>query len=259
MKGRRALLWLGSVLLPLGVFWVVALALPRDRSSERATARAVAAQLEGFVGGHASVVRELADRLSQWETLPSAAVLDALRAAVTRQPGLRQLLVADAAGRLVAGYDAGRPPGREPMAPGSLDPVLGRRKALEGGAPVVVLSRTRAGTVEGLDLAAPIRRADGSRLGYVGASVSLRLPRTQLRSQAANNVAITVVDPSGARLYPCRTADVTGGTTVRAGHFVVQVRELEAVLPWPAVLASLGVLLLLALGLALRRILDRRR
>lgn len=240
------------------ILWVVLATRPRDRSSEKAVARAVVAQLDGFLAAHAAVVTELAERFSQWETLPAPAVLDALRTASGRHLALRQLLVADGAGRLVAGYDTDRPPGREGLATGSLDSVLGRREGLKS-TDLVVASQTRAGTVQRLDLAAPIRRTDGTRQGYVGASVSLRDTRGLLRQLASGGLAIRVVDPKGALIFPCRGAALTGGTTIRSGQFSVTVVQRRTGHSWPSVLVVAFALALLILGLGLLRVLDRRR
>ncbi len=257
MRWRRTLIWLACWILPLVILWVVLLARPRDRSAERATAQTVAAQLEGSLAAQAAVVMELAERFSHWETLPPPAVLDALRATATRHLALRQLLVADAAGRLVAGYDSDQPPGREGLASGSLDSVLGRRAALRTSH-LVVTSRSKAGTVERLELAAPIRSTDGTRHGYVGASVSLRDTRRLLRELTAKGLDIVVADKQGALIFPCRGAAPTGGTTIRSGQFSVTVEKRSSHRPWTPVLASAGVLLLLLLGLGLLRSLDRR-
>lgn len=258
MRWRRTLAWLGCGALPLAILWAVLGAQPRDRAAERAVARAVAAQLDGFLAAHAAVVTELAERFSQWETLPAPAVLDALRAAATRHLALRKLLVADGAGRLVAGYDTDRPPGREGLPYGSLDSVLGRREALRS-TDLVVASQTRAGTVRRLELAAPIRRTDGTRQGYVGASVSLRATRRLLRLLASGGLAIRVVDDRGALVFPCRGPALTGGTTIRSGQFSVTVARRNTGRSWSEVLALALALALLVLGLGLLRALDRRR
>lgn len=257
MRWRRTLIWLACPTLLVVILWAVLLTRTPDRSAERAMARTVAAQLEGFLAAHAAVVVELAERFSQWETLPAPAVLDALRAAATRHLALRQLLVADAAGSLVAGYDSDQPPGREGLASGSLDRVLGRREALRGTT-LVVTSRSRAGTVERLELAAPIRRTDGARQGYVGASVSLRDTRRLLRALARGGLSIRVVDPKGGLIFPCRGAAADGGTTIRSGEFSVTVVQRSTGRPWTAVLASALTLALFFVGLWLSRVLDRR-
>lgn len=257
MRWQRSLVWLGCGALPLVILWAVLADRPRDRSAERAVARAVAAQLNGFVAAHAAVVTELAERFSQWETLPAPAVLDALRTAATRHLALRQLLVADGAGRLVAGYDTDRPPGREGLPFGSLDSVLGRQKALRS-TDLVLASKTRAGTVQRLELAAPIRRTDGTRQGYVGASVSLRGTRRLLRRLAAGDLAIRVADGQGALVFPCRGPALAGGTTIRSGQFSVTVVGRRTGRSWSSVVALALALALLALGLGLLRALDRR-
>ena len=75
--------------------------------------------------------------------------------------------------------------------------MLGRRQALHSDA-YVVTSRIQAGTVQRLELAAPIRRTDGTTLGYVGASVSLEATRQRLRRLAARGLRVRVVDAGGA-------------------------------------------------------------
>jgi hypothetical protein len=167
-------------------------------------------------------------------------------------------VVADGAGRLLAGYDTDRPPGREGLAAGSLDGVLGRREALRG-ADLVVVSQTRAGTVERLELAAPIRRTDGTRQGYVGASVSLRETRRLLRRMAAGSHTIRVTDARGALVFPCRGRALARGTTIRSGQFSVTVTWRSAGRPWSAVIASALTIAALLAGLGLLRVLDRRR
>jgi hypothetical protein len=223
-------------------------------------ALAVTTQLDRFLAIHAAVITELAERFSQWETLPAPAVLDSLRGAATRHLGLRQLLVADTAGRLVTGYDSDRPPGREGLPSGSLDGVLGRRDGLRS-TDLVVASQTRAGTVERFELAAPIRRTDGTRQGYVGASVSLRGLRQLLRRLSASGLTIRVVDKKGGLVFPCRGAALVRGTTIRSGHFSVTVVGRRTGRSWSSVLA-LALALTLALlvaGLGVLRDLDRRR
>jgi hypothetical protein len=258
MTHRRLLVWFSCGLIPLATVWIVVLTTPRDQGPERATARAVAAQLDGFVSEQTAVVLELAERFSEWETLPEPAVLDALRAVGTRHLALRQLLVADAAGRLIAGFDTNRPPGRESLTPGKLDRDLGRREALRSGSRVLVLSRARAGVLERLEVAAPIRRADGSFHGYVGATVSLDEPRRRLRDQAAGGPTIQVVDRAGDRLFPCGRIGSGAGTSVDSRSFRITVRPSSHNRRWPAVLASGVVLLALLLGVMLFRVLDRR-
>ncbi|MFH2005651.1 MAG: hypothetical protein ABI333_03580 [bacterium] len=259
MTHRRILVWFSCGLIPLATVWIMVLTAPRDQRPERATARAVAAQLDGFVGEQTAAVLELAERFSEWETLPESAVLDALRAVGTRHLALRRLLVADAAGRLIAGFDTTRPPGRESLSPGTLDRELGHREALRSGSRVLVLSRARAGVLERLELAAPIRRADGSYHGYVGATVSLEEPRRRLRDQASSGLSIQVVDRAGDRLFPCRIVGSGRGPTVDSRRFRITVRPRSRSGRWPAVLASGVVLLALLLGVALFRVLDRRR
>jgi hypothetical protein len=258
MRRRLVLAWLACGLLPLVVLWAVLLARPPERAAERAAARAVAEQLDGFVAAHAAVVAELAERFSQWETLPAPALLDALRTAATRHLALRQLVVADSAGRLLAGFDSDRPPGREGLPAGSLDGVLSHREALRG-AGVLVTTRARAGAVTRLELAAPIRRADGTRQGYVGASLSLRQTRKRLRAQAASGLILRVTDAQGALVFPCRGQPPRGGATLRTGRFSVTVARRRAGLPWAAVGASALTVALLLAGLGLLRVLDRRR
>jgi len=258
MTPRRTVVWLSCGLFPLATVWIVVLTAPRDRGPERATARAVAAQLDGFVSEQTAAVLELAERFSEWETLPEPAVMDALRAVGTRHLALRQLLVADAAGRLIAGFDTNRPPGRESLTPGKLDRELGRREALRSGSRVLVLTRARAGILQRLEVAAPIRRADGSYHGYVGATVSLDEPRRRLRDQASLSSSIQVVDRSGDRLFPCGRIGSGGGTSVDSRRFRITVRRRAPSRRWPAVLASGVVLLALALGVGLFRVLDRR-
>ncbi len=264
MRWRRALTWLAYGALPLALLWVAfaprAQARDRDQSTDQAVARVIAAQLDGFLAAHAAVLVELAERFSQWETLPAPAVLDSLRGAATRHLSLRKLLVADGAGRLVAGYDTDRPPGQEGLPSGSLDSVLGRRDSLRS-TDLVVASQTRAGTVERLELAAPIRRTDGTRQGYVGASVSLRGPRRLLRNLAAGGLAIRVTDGQGGLVFPCRGPALTGGTTFRSGQFCVTVIGKKTGRSWSLVLAlALALALsLLLVGLRVLRVLDRRR
>jgi len=258
MRWRRSLVWLGCGALPLVILWAVLADRPRDRTAERAVARAVSAQLDGFLAAQSAVVLELAERFSQWETLPAPAVLDSLRTAATRNLALRRLVVADTAGRLVAGYDTDRPPGREGLPGGSLDTVVGRTEALRS-TNLVLASETRAGTVRRLELAAPIRRTDGTRQGYVGASVSLHGTRRLLQELAAGDLAIRVADDQGALVFPCRGPALVGGTTIRSGQFSVTVVGRRTGRSWSSVAALALALALLVLGLGLLRVLDRRR
>ena len=124
---------------------------------------------------------------------------------------------------------------------------------------LMVASQTRAGTVQRLDLAAPIRRTDGTRQGYVGASVSLRDTRGLLRQLASDDLAIRVVDPKGALIFPCRGPALTGGTTIRSGQFSVTVVQRRTGHSWSSVLVVAFAMALLILGLGLLRALDRRR
>ncbi len=250
----------GLGLAALAVVWGWALgSQPERRAIERATARAVASQLDGFVEQQTSVVRGLADRLGQWETMPEAAVALALQATATRHLALRRLLVADPAGEVIAGYDAGRPVGRERLPAGRLDWEVGRRAVLGRSEPLLVLPATEAGTLQALEIGAAIRRADGSRPGYVGATVSLSALRKRLRRLSPPGVALVVTTPGGHLVSPCHGEHPAGGVEVAGERFVVHVSAggTPGVTWVPAILLSLflSALLLLA-SLAFRR-LDR--
>ncbi len=252
-RRRTALLVGGGALLTAGL-WTVALLSPPDRVGQRATALAVAAQLDAFVTAHRELIEELAERFSQWETMPAPALLDALRAAASRHLALRQILVADPAGRLLAGYDADRPPGREAMAPGSLDQVLARRQVLRGEGSWAT-TRSRAGLAQRLEMAAPIRSADGTRSGYVGASVSLDVMRDRLGQLAGGELSIWVSSGRGALIFPCHGDAPTRGVKVRSGDLVVTVARRSKKNPWLLMLASAFTLMIF--GLWLSRSLDR--
>lgn len=204
------------------------------------------------------MVRELAHRFGQWESLPEPALATALRSTANRHLALRQLLVADAAGRVVAGYDTEQAPGAESMKAGSLDPILARREVLRRSAAVLVQPRTRAGVIQRLELAAVIRRPDGTRYGYVGASVDVGAIRAQLGDIVRHSdLRLAVRDGRGRQLYPCRGA-VQPGETSRAAGFIVTVWSGGGSFPWRRLAASLAALLcLLGAALLLRR-LDRR-
>jgi hypothetical protein len=255
-------LWLTWALglAALAVVWGWALGpRPQRRASERATARAVASQLDGFVEQQASVVRGLADRLGEWESMPEAAVALALQATATRHLALRRLLVADPAGEVVSGYDAGRPVGRERLPAGRLDWEVGRREVLARGEPLLVLPATEAGTLRALEIGAAIRRADGSRPGYVGATVSLSGLRKRLRRLTPPGVALVVTTPGGHLVSPCRGEPPADGVEVAGERFVVHVSAggTPGATWFAAILLSLFLSALLLLATLAFRRLDR--
>lgn len=251
----KLLIWLGLAVVLIGAIWASA-GPTRDRSpGTRAVARATAALLERFIEEQRAVVRELAQRFGQWESLPAAALATALRITAHRHPALRQLLVADQAGRLVTGYDTEQAPGAERMPAGSLDPILARREVLRRPVAVMVQPRTRAGQIERLELAAVIRRPDTSRYGYVGASVDLGVLRRQLRDIVhRSGLRLAVRDARGRLLYPCR-GEAKPGETRHASGFIVTVWPAGRSFPWRRLAATLIALLgLLCAALFLSRL-----
>ena len=192
-------LWVAG-LLCLGLLWWRYL-WPSAPASKQEGGRAVLAQLEAYVEERSAHVRELADRISSWESLPEAALYDALRSLSARHTGLGLLLVADPAGRLLAGYDPNRRIGDERLLPGSLDPVLGRRELLGRGPGV--LPSSNAGLLTSLDLVAPVRRADGSRPGYVGVTLDLGPLRQRLRAHGSRGLSLRVSTAEGQLMFPC--------------------------------------------------------
>ena len=132
MRGHRR--WLVRWLVPLfalglaGSVAGLSLALGEARQdAERQIAQAVATRLDAHVEAQLDVVAELADRFARWEVLPRAALVDALRSVAARHRDLRQLVVADRTGRILAGWDTSQTLGHESVPPGAMDPVLLRR------------------------------------------------------------------------------------------------------------------------------------
>jgi hypothetical protein len=250
---KRITIWLALGIVPLTFVWMGAFTQPRNETQSRATARAIAMQLDGFIKERSAVVHSLAERFSQWESLPEAAVFDALQTAATQHLALRRLLVADTAGRLISGYDANQRLGQERLSAGGLDAVLGRRESLRRGGQVVVIPQGQAGALDHFELAAPIQRADGTQPAYVGASLSLEAIRRRLGRLAAQGLRFSVADRQGNQLFPCGQGRVSSGFTVRSSRFVVTVAATRRSRWGLALAASGGVVLLWLLLLGLHR------
>lgn len=251
-------LWVAGGLC-LGLLWWRFQGSPSPQAG-RAAARVVLDRLEAHVEARAARVEELAERFSAWESLPEEALGDALRSASTRQTGLGLLLVADPAGRLLAGYDPSRRLGDERLAAGSLDPVLGRREALGRGVAVLSLPSAHAGVLASLDLAAPIRRADGSSPGYVGATLDLAPLRHLLGAHRRGGLALRVATREGQLLFPCTGKAGGSGPTLTSPRFQAWVEPAAPRRGLPlTVLASLLLVAALALGTRTLTRLDRSR
>ncbi len=246
------LLWLAGLLAIATTWWSHLRPGPERGRLEQSTARAVSRYLDAYVDERAGVVRELAERFGGWETMPEPAVAGVLRTAATRHLALRRLVVADPSGRVVSGYDADRPVGREQLPAGLLDPVLDRRAVLKGQAALLVVPSAEAGTLQHLELAAAIRRGDGSRPGYVGATLSLGRIRQALRRLLPPGVRLSVTTPAGQLLLPCRGVPVQTGARVAGRRFDVRVQARSRP-DWPTALIVtlliLPVLLIVTLGI----------
>lgn len=250
MSGLRRLV---APLLALGVVGaVVGLGSGQRRAradAERQVAGAVASRLDAHVEAQLQVVAELADRFARWEVLPRAALVDSLRSVASRHRDLRQLVVADRAGRVLAGWDTSQPLGRETVAPGTLDPVLGRRQVITRRGGLLVRGESRAGRLGRLWVAAAIGRPDGTRPGYVSATLDLAALRRSLARTTPGRIRMKVETRQGQRLFPCALDQEVGGHASETARFRVWV-ALGAPRPWGwwgAALACLAGLLWLAL------------
>jgi hypothetical protein len=200
--GRRS-----AVALALVVAAAAGLAAERlagPGAAWRSTARVVGAEaVSSHLGVHADVVTGLARHFQEWEALVPEALERSLRVFGERFPALRRLLVADRDGRVVAAFDTGARVGAERRLVGAPDPSPGRLKALVARRAVYRASVLEAGTVDRVELGAPILAPDGALRGYAAADLevkSLCERLAQLEAQAG--VAIGLGDAEGRPVCP---------------------------------------------------------
>ncbi|HEY3359593.1 MAG TPA: PDC sensor domain-containing protein [Polyangia bacterium] len=239
---------LGLVLL---VVLSAALALTAERLAGpapawRGTARvAASATVEEFLENGTEVVAGLARHFQEWEALVPEALERSLRVFGERVPALRRLLVVDAEGRVLAAFDTGARVGAERKLLGALDPAAARLKAMRGRPAAFRGAVVEAGTVERLELGAPILGSDGALRGYVAADLDLR-PLCDRLSQleAAGGLLIGLFDAEHRVVCPPSRNPPASGERVAAGAGMTLV--LQAPL-WRRALVPAGVLCLTAL------------
>jgi hypothetical protein len=172
--------------------------------SWRSTARAAGAEaVSSHLGAHAEVVTALARHFQEWEALVPEALERSLRVFGERFPALRRLLVADREGRIVAAFDTGAAVGAERRLLGTLDPSPSRLKALVARRAAYRASVVEAGTVDRLELGAPILGADGSLRGYAAADLEVRsLCERLAQLEARAGVSVGLLDAEGRVVCP---------------------------------------------------------
>ena len=170
----------------------------------RSTARAAGAEaVSTHLDAHAGLVTGLARHFQEWEALVPEALERSLRVFGERFPAVRRLLVADRDGRVVAAFDTGASVGAERRLVGALDPSPGRLKALVARRATYREPVVEAGTVDRLELGAPILAPDGSLRGYAAADLEVRsLCERLARLEAQSGVAIGLLDASGRTVCP---------------------------------------------------------
>jgi hypothetical protein len=170
----------------------------------RATARAASAEIvANHFEAHAGLVTGLARHFQEWEALVPEALERSLRVFGERFPALRRLLVADREGRVVAAFDTGARVGAERKLVGALDPSPGRLKALVARRAVYREAVVEAGTVDRLELGAPILAPDGTLRGYAAADLEVRsLCERLARLEAQSGLAIGLLDAQGGGVCP---------------------------------------------------------
>ena len=200
--GRRP-----AVALALVIAAAVGLAAERlggPGGAWRATARAAGAEaVSNHLGAHADVVTGLARHFQEWEALVPEALERSLRVFGERFPALRRLLVADREGRVVAAFDTGARVGAERRLVGALDPSPGRLKALVARRATYRASVLEAGTVDRLELGAPILAPDGTLRGYAAADLEVKSLCERLTAlEAQSGVVIGLLDADGRIVCP---------------------------------------------------------
>lgn len=165
----------------------------------RRTATAAAADIVAdHLGTHDAVVTGLARHFQEWEALVPEAMERSLRVFGERFSPLRRLLVADREGRVVAAFDTGAAPGAERRLVAGLDPSPARLRALVSRRAPYRAAVLEAGTVDRLELGAPILAPDGGLRGYVAADLELRsLCERLARFGASGGVPAALTDAEG--------------------------------------------------------------
>ncbi|MBI5477403.1 MAG: cache domain-containing protein [Deltaproteobacteria bacterium] len=170
----------------------------------RSAARAAGAEaVSSHVGAHTDVVAGLARHFQEWEALVPEALERSLRVFGERFPALRRLLVADREGRVVAAFDTGARVGGERRLVGALDPSPARLKALVARRATHRASVIEAGTVDRIELGAPILAPDGSLRGYAAADLEVRsLCERLAQLEAQAGVGLGLLDADGRVVCP---------------------------------------------------------
>jgi hypothetical protein len=248
---------LGLVLLLLlpAVLALVTERLAGPAPAWRATARAAAAAVvEDQLGATTEIVAGLARHFQEWEGLVPEALERSLRVFGERFPALRRLLVVDGEGRVLAAFDTGARVGAERRLLGALDPAAGRLRAMRGRPAAYRAAVIEAGTVERLELGAPILGGDGALRGYVAADLELRTlcdRLSQLEDQGG--VVIGLFDAAGRVVCPPNRPPPSRGERIAAGGMTLVL----ATPLWRRALVPAAVLVFLALvgllAVALRR------
>jgi hypothetical protein len=170
----------------------------------RSAARVAGAEaVSSHLGAHADVVTGLARHFQEWEALVPEALERSLRVFGERFPALRRLLVADRDGRVVAAFDTGAAVGAERRLAGVLDPSPARLRALVARRAIYRASVIEAGTVDRLELGAPILAPDGGLRGYAAADLEMRsLCERLAQLEAQGGVAVGLLDADGRVVCP---------------------------------------------------------
>jgi hypothetical protein len=170
----------------------------------RSTARAASAEaVASHLDAHAGLVTGLARHFQEWEALVPEALERSLRVFGERFPAMRRLLVADKDGRILAAFDTGASVGAERRLVGALDPSPGRLKALVARRATYRETVVEAGSVDRLELGAPILAPDGNLRGYAAADLEVRsLCERLARLETQSGVAIGLLDAQGRTVCP---------------------------------------------------------
>jgi len=201
MRSRPAALLALVVAAALGL---VAERLTGPAGPWRSSARAAGAEaVANHLDAHAGLVTGLARHFQEWEALVPEALERSLRVFGERFPALRRLLVADRDGRILAAFDTGASVGAERRLVGALDPSPGRLKALVARRATYREPVVEAGTVDRLELGAPILASDGTLRGYAAADLEVRsLCERLARLEARSGVAVGLLDAQGRAVCP---------------------------------------------------------
>jgi hypothetical protein len=222
----------------------------------RSIACAAAAEGVGdYVATGTDVILALAHHFQEWEALVPEALERSLRVFGERVPSVRRLLVADSEGRVIAAFDTGARLGAERRLLGALDPAAARLRSVKLHPAPYRQAAVEAGTVERLELAAPILATDGSLRGYVAGDLELRpLCERLSRMEAAGGALIGLFDIGGQVICPPNRIPPKSGARIVSPAGMVLVVHAPLWRRWLAPAGVVGFMLLLGLLLvAVRR------